>query len=1123
MPHFGLLDLFCGSNSVSKTTDAILSNRTPVLFTGAQEYARTFYCASIYHNASLPAVLIHPKPEEAVISYKELCDLLGSERVFLFPAAEVMPFERLDNKEPICTRVSVLANLVSQDDPAPIVVMPAVALMRKIMPRDKFEEGCLCLTLGSMSDPENLVRTLVKFGYDRVYSVETKGEVSLRGGILDVFPPISEYPYRLEFFGDEIVSIRIFDPETQVSLEKIKQAYLVPALDVLAVDDGRNEGVTIFDYFKQPPLVLVDGIDSCLESLKEFEKIGTEIASARIIAGAMESEDASVYFPAAFIEPRLKDCSLCFAPFPRGYPGFKPKEIVEAETKIQVSFAGRWQDMVKEIQELLSDDMRVVLLVGNEERRTAVHRWLEKEEVPISIQDDILERPLPGIVTLAIATGESGFNCPSLDLCIFTENEVYGGQKVRRTKPKAKRATLDWQDLSVGDYVVHVNHGIGQFMGIKNKTVDNASRDYIHIKYAGNDALYIPVDQVHMIEKYVGPEGAKPRLQRLGSGEWQRIKTRVNKSIEQMAKDLLIVEAQRKSRQGYAYSPDTVWQKEFEDAFEYEDTEDQLVATAEIKEDMEKPYPMDRLLCGDVGYGKTEVAMRAAFKAVMESKQVAVLVPTTILAEQHYTTFTRRFADYPISVEVLSRFRTPAEQKKILNDLKLGAVDIVVGTHRLLSKDVKFKDLGLLIIDEEHRFGVADKERLKQMSVTCDVLTLTATPIPRTLNMAITGLRDVSIIETPPEGRFPVETYVIPYDPGLIAQAVRREMGRGGQVFYVHNRVQSISRVVHKLQTWVPEARIGVAHGQMREKELARTMRDFLLGRYDVLVSTTIIESGLDFPNVNTLIVEDSDKLGLAQLYQLRGRVGRSNRIAYAFFTYHESRVLTQEAEQRLAALRDFSSMGSGFKLAMRDLQIRGAGNLLGPEQHGFMELVGYDMYIRLLDEAVKNLKGETIKAPEQMSATVDIPCDAYFSQSYIADSKTRFAFYKRIAGAQDLDTINDIEVELEDRYGDLPKEARNLLDVARLKIMCALLGITYVSYYTGDFFSEKQRLSFRAEVPHLFPFDKIQSISREFPGSWFDGKFSTLNVILSSETADMALERALKIANVLLDHLSQK
>ena len=577
--------------------------------------------------------------------------------------------------------------------------------------------------------------------------------------------------------------------------------------------------------------------------------------------------EASIYLPAALIESKLRDSSLLFTSLPRAYEGVAPKEIVEADTRLQITFAGRWQDAVGEFRQLLSNNRRVVLLAGNRERCVAVHQWLMKEDIEVLVRDEIVDIPQPGIVTLSIGSGENGFNCPDKDLCLFTENELYGKPKVRRTRRKVSRIGLDWRELSVGDYVVHANHGVGQFMGIKSMTVDDATRDYIHIRYAEDDALYVPLDQVDMIEKYVGPEGSKPRLQRLGSGEWQRIKARVNKSIQDMARNLLLLEAQRKSRKGHAYSPDTPWQREFEESFEYEDTEDQVLSTQEIKEDMQKPYPMDRLLCGDVGYGKTEVAMRATFKAVMESKQVAVLVPTTILAEQHYATFKRRFEGYPVSIEVLSRFRTPREQKKVLRDVALGAVDVLIGTHRLLSKDVKFKDLGLLIVDEEHRFGVADKEKLKQMSVTCDVLTLTATPIPRTLNMAITGIRDVSLIETPPEGRFPVETYVIPYDPAVIAQAIRREIRRGGQVFYVHNRVQSIQRAVQRIQAYVPEARIAVAHGQMREKDLAITMQEFLQGQYDVLVSTTIIESGLDLPNVNTLIVEDSDKLGLAQLY----------------------------------------------------------------------------------------------------------------------------------------------------------------------------------------------------------------------------------------------------------------
>ncbi|HHY17827.1 MAG TPA: transcription-repair coupling factor [Firmicutes bacterium] len=1127
MPHPGLLDFFSTSHSASKAIKSISLNRTPVLLTGATGYARTVYAASVCRKSKGPVVIIYARPEDAVTAHRDLGDLLSPENVVLFPAREVMPFETRDNHEALWMRVSGLSRMLLDNDQPLALVMPATALLRKVMAREAFMKGCLGMRVGSQLPPDRLIRALVEFGYERVSLVEIKGQAALRGGILDVFPPVAENPFRIEFFYDEIDSIRTFDPETQVSSKVVEEAFVVPALDSppLKWDSGQagedagftgstgsGSGATVFDYFSKPPVILVNEYDKCCEALEEFERIGLEIASARMIAGTMESEETSIYFPASLTQGYLSESSLVFTSLPRSYPDLKPKEVIESDTAMQAGFAGRWQEMIPELKHLISEEKRVVILAGNKERRDVLKRWLEKEDISVSVDEKITKRPEQGVVTLSLGSGESGFNCDSLGLSVFTETELYGRTKVRRSRRRLSKIPLDWRELSPGDYVVHANHGIGQFMGIKNMTVNGATRDYLYLRYAANDALYVPTDQVDMVEKYVGPEGTRPSLQRLGTGEWQRIKARVKKSVEEMARKLLILEAKRKSRQGHAYSQDTPWQLQFEEGFEYEDTEDQAATTREIKADMERSYPMDRLLCGDVGYGKTEVAMRAAFKAIMDSKQTAVLVPTTILAEQHYATFVRRFADYPASIRVLSRFRSTSDQKRILSDVALGGVDIIIGTHRLLSKDVKFKDLGLLIVDEEHRFGVAQKERLKQMAEACDVLTLTATPIPRTLNMALTGIRDVSVIETPPEGRFPVETYVVPYNPSLVSQAIRREMRRGGQVFYVHNRVHSISRAVHRVQSSVPEARIAVGHGKMKEQELATTMQDFLQGKYDVLISTTIIESGLDLPNVNTLIVEDSDRLGLAQLYQLRGRVGRSSRIAYAYFTYRPDRNLTVEAEQRLTALRDFAALGSGFKLAMRDMEIRGAGNLLGPEQHGFMTLVGYDMYIRLLEKAVGSLKGQEVERQERIATSIEIPCDAYFPESYITNPKERFAFYKRVAGAEDLDSLFDIELELEDRYGDLPDTGKNLLDVARLRIMCSSLGITQVVYSTEDLVLGKHRLSFRIEVPHVFPSDKLPLLMREFPEVGLDSKSYLLSMVLSRETPDIVLDKGIRL-----------
>lgn len=1113
MPHQGLVSLLAQSSSVINVQEHVSQGRVPVLLYGAQGYARYAYAAAIHATLKKSTVLVVPRPEEAVVASRNLSDLLGSDKVLLYPAREVMPFEVSASSEPLWMRLKCMEKAIS--DKQVFFVMPATALLPRVIAPTSFEKHAITLEVGQSVDVGEMIRRLVESGYTRESVVELPGQIAARGGIVDVFPPSLDSPIRLEFFDQELESIREFDVDSQASIRRVTRVIIGPASDYLETEDEKQQAFSILDYL--PDLVLVvEDYSRCVEALDEFESVAHEIASARLLAGTMQPKDASRYVETARVRAWLSRSSVMFSGVLRSYEDVRLASMVEAETSVQVGFAGRWDDLLQELHELRSRKRRVVLLAGNLERQSLLFSWLSRHDFPVRTVPTIEEVPAEGEVILSVGTSENGFNLETLNLSVFTESEIYGRAKVkqkRRSRPA--RAPLDFRELKPGDYVVHANHGIGQFMGIKTMTVNGASRDYLHLRYAGTDALYVPVDQVGLIEKYVGPQDTPPPLQRLGTAEWQRIKSRVTKSIEDMARKLLMLEAKRKSRKGHAFSPDTPWQIQFEEAFEYEDTEDQVQATREIKTDMEKPTPMDRLLCGDVGFGKTEVAMRCAFKAVMDNKQVAVLVPTTILAEQHYNTFTRRFADYPVTIRVLSRFRPEPEQRKIVKDLALGAVDIIIGTHRLLSKDIKFHDLGLLIIDEEHRFGVAQKERLKQLSETCDVLTLTATPIPRTLNMALSGIRDVSVIETPPEGRFPVETYVVPYNPSVIAQAIRREMKRGGQVFYVHNRVYSIWRVYQRVQDLVPEARIAVAHGQMKEDDLYRTMEGFLQGQFDVLIATTIIESGLDLPNVNTLIVEDADKLGLAQLYQLRGRVGRSNKIAYAYFTYRHDKNLTIQAEQRLNALRDFAAMGSGFKLAMRDLEIRGAGNLLGPEQHGFMSQVGYDMYVRLLEKAVRALKGIRDTQEERIITSVEIPCDAYIPSTYIADQRERFAFYKRIAGANDDLALEDVEYQMSDRFGALPEPVMNLLDIAKLRITAGRLGVTTVSLMKEDMITGKDKLVFKVEVPGLFPAQKLTG-KGVLEGLDYNARTGVMTLVVPCNDPEGALQRALSVVRAL-------
>lgn len=1116
MSHPGLLEFLSRSQGLRRVIENIETGKTPVLFTGAHGYAKIATVASVVTRLERSGVLVMSNPDEAVTAKRDLSDLLGPDNVVLFPAREVMPFETHGNQESLWMRISALARLAAPQGRKLLVVLPATALARKLMPPERFVRGCKTIEVGTPLSPEELVRELVSLGYEREFSVEARGQVALRGGILDVFPPSSEVPYRLEFAFDEVESIRAFDPETQVSAEPVSQVSLTPAVDYIEDRTVRQDsaeevsrGSTILDYVGERGLLIVDSFERCRDAVVEFEKIGAEIASARMVAGTMGRKEAAIYLPSGHVTGLLKRSQVMLSLIPRMDAAVPLGDVVESDTATQVGFSGRWADLSIELKELLAQKKRILILAGNKDRQGLLAKWLERQEIWALTLDSITDPPQEGLVTLSLGSGENGFSCESLNLAVFTETEIYGRTVVRQRRAKKSRPTLDWRELSQGDYVVHATHGVGQFMGLTTMTVNGVTRDYLHLRYAGTDALYVPIDQVDVVERYVGPEGRPPTLQKLGTGDWQKIKAKVKGSLEDMARKLLVLEAKRKSKRGFAFSPDTPWQRQFEDAFEYEDTEDQASATAEIKADMELPVPMDRLLCGDVGYGKTEVAMRCAFKAVMDGKQVAVLVPTTILAEQHYTTFTRRFSDYPVSVQCLSRFRSSAEQRRIVKDVEAGAVDIIIGTHRLLSKDVKFKNIGLLIIDEEHRFGVAQKERIKEITETCDVLTLTATPIPRTLNMAMSGIRDISVIETPPEGRFPVETYVVAANPSLISQAIRREMRRGGQVFYVYNRVYSIARVFQRIQALVPEARITVAHGKMREHELSATMQDFLQGRYDVLISTTIIESGLDLPNVNTLIVEDADRLGLAQLYQLRGRVGRSNRIAYAYFTYRHDKSMTYVAEERLNALRDFTTMGSGFKLAMRDMEIRGAGNLLGGEQHGFMTLVGYEMYVSLLEKAVRSLRGQKEEKIERILATIDLPSDAYLPESYVESPKERYALYKRIAGASDTDMLVETEEQLRDRYGTLPAPARNLLKVAHLRLLAGKIGITQVNLVKDDLTFGRAHLNLKVEVPHLFPGDRLPDLYKGYPGLDIDRRLNLLKLTLpkaDSDSLDIAL-----------------
>ncbi|MEW8979492.1 MAG: transcription-repair coupling factor [Symbiobacterium sp.] len=852
---------------------------------------------------------------------------------------------------------------------------------------------------------------------------------------------------------------------------------------------------TLVDYFPEPPLVFVDEPARIRDASAKLEGRDADRQVAMMERGNLLPGQLGLYLDYHALFQRCRQGStIYFSALGRGIPGIRPANEVGFTATAMQEFHGQWPLFMEELTRWKKQGYRIVVLAGTQERQQRLRELLLEADVESGAGAPGAEVAVPpsGAVWVGIGSLEGGFQWPSQRLVTVTDAEIQGRPRRRRRAGVVQGAAgaagaggrhaariASYQDLQVGDYVVHATHGIGRYLGVRSETILGVTRDYLVIQYEGSDRLKIPTEQVDQIQKYIGAEGHEPKINRLGGGEWAKVKTRVKESIREMAAELLRLAAIRQTQPGIAFPPDTPWQRDFEDAFPYEETPDQLKAIAEIKADMEKPQPMDRLLLGDVGYGKTEVALRAAFKAVTAGKQVAFLVPTTILAQQHYATCKSRMEGFPINVAVLNRFKSPREQAEILKGLADGRIDLVIGTHRLLSDDVKFKDLGLLIVDEEQRFGVAHKEKIKQLKANVDVLTLSATPIPRTLHMAMVGMRDMSVITTPPEDRYPVETFVAEYDDALVQDAIGRELARGGQVFYVHNRIQDLDKVASRLHQLVPEARIAVAHGQMAEDRLEQILLDFMEGEYDVLVATTIIENGIDIPQVNTIIVDEADHMGLSQLYQLRGRVGRSNRLAYAYFLYRRDKVLTEASEKRLRAIKDFTELGSGFKIAMRDLEIRGAGNILGPEQHGFIVSVGFDLYTQLLEEAVRELKGEPAP-PVEVQANIELQVDAFISDQYVPDARQKIDAYKRIIAIRSLADAEDVADELVDRFGSLPDPVKNLLDIARLKVHCNRLGITAITQMR-----DRVTVKFQPAEAARFPFDRLATLNRkpEFRG----------------------------------------
>ena len=951
-------------------------------------------------------------------------------KVYSYPAKDLLFFQAdIHGNLLIRQRMKVIKALLEEKELT--VVTSIDGCMDFLESLEKIKEQLIHYESDSTVDIEQLKNQLVALGYERVGQVEMPGQFSVRGGIVDIYCLTEENPWRIELWGDEIDSIRSFDPESQRSLENLEEITIYPAVEHIRDKDM----VSFLDYFpEERTIIFLDEPNRLTEKGGAVEEEYRQSRMHREEKGSRNlPENWLCSFEQLQKELNKRNCISVCALEPK-QAGWKVREKFYLEVKSISAYNNSFELLVKDLHQYKKQGYRIALLSGSRTRAERLAKDLQEEGLAAFYGQDYDREICPGEIMVVYGHAKKGFEYPLIKFAVMTESDIFGQEQKKKKKKNYSGSRIqDFAELSIGDFVVHEKHGLGIYRGIEKVEVDRIVKDYIKIEYRGGSNLYIPATQLDCLQKYSGADASKaPKLNKLGTQEWNKTKSKVRGAVKNIAKELVELYAVRQEKEGYVCGPDTVWQREFEEMFPYEETEDQLSAIEDAKRDMESTRIMDRLICGDVGYGKTEVALRAAFKEVQESRQVAYLAPTTILAQQIYNTFVQRMKEFPVRVELLCRFRTPAQQKKAIEDLKKGQVDVIIGTHRILSKDVQFKNLGLLIVDEEQRFGVTHKEKIKQLKKDVDVLTLTATPIPRTLHMSLIGIRDMSVLEEPPMDRMPIQTYVMEYDEETVREAINRELRRGGQVYYVYNRVTDIADVALRIAKLVPDARVDFAHGQMSERELENVMYSFVNGDIDVLVSTTIIETGLDISNVNTMIIHDSDRYGLSQLYQLRGRIGRSNRTAYAFLMYRQNMMLKETAEKRLAAIREYTDLGSGFKIAMRDLELRGAGNLLGAQQHGHMNAVGYDLYCKMLNEAVKEAKG--IHTMEDFETSVDLNVDAYIPDSYISNEFQKLDIYKRIAGIETQQDYDDMLEELLDRFGEPGKAVLNLLAIAKLK-----------------------------------------------------------------------------------------
>lgn len=1091
------------SDLESKYEFAKKKKKMPVEITGTDGFAR-YHVMDCLGTDRVKLIITYSEDRA-----KEIRDSYSffDRNVLYYPAKDILFYSAdIHGHTILRQRMEVVKGII--EGTVSTVVVSIDALLNKIVPINEIRAHIVTFQSGQVLDLEKMKKTLVSLGYERNDWVDGVGQFAVRGGILDIFPMSSECPFRIELWGEEIDSIRSFDVESQRSIENVQTLLVYPAaemiLDEERIEEGLNriqkehksyakklkeefktdayarinkeidalkeelayfhsamgidsyigafyeELVSFLSYMPKDTMVFVDDPVHVLTRAEACQIEFRESMISRMEGGYMLPSQADILFDYKTVAGRIAGMdTLMFSILGKEDSLFEPKTRISFDTKMVPTYRHNFEMLLKDIKRWKKEEYRILLFCPSAMRGERLAKDLQEQDINCFFSSD--KDRILAASEMMITNGrlQAGFSVPEIKLVVLTEGDIFGQKKTKtRTKRKplyAGEKIKSFDDLSIGDYVVHEKHGLGIYLGIEKIEVDQVAKDYIAIEYSGGAKLFILASQLDLIQKYSSKESRRPKLNKLGGTEWEKTKSRVRGQVKEIAKELVDLYAVRQAKEGFAFSPDTVWQKEFEEMFPYEETEDQLKAIEETKTDMQSTKIMDRLICGDVGYGKTEIAIRAAFKAVQDGRQVAYLVPTTILAQQHYNTFKERMQDFPVRVGMLSRFLSAKEQKKTLEDLKKGQIDIIIGTHRLLSKDLDYSKLGLLIIDEEQRFGVTHKEKIKQIKKDVDVLTLTATPIPRTLHMSLIGIRDMSLLEEPPVDRKAIQTYVLEYNPELVKEAISRELSRGGQVYYVYNRVNTIADVAADLGKLMPDVRIAFAHGQMKEKELEDVMFAFINKEIDVLVTTTIIETGLDIANVNTMIIHDAEIFGLSQLYQLRGRVGRSDKTAYAFLMYKRDKMLKETAEKRLKAIREFTDLGSGFKIAMRDLEIRGAGNLLGADQSGHMEAVGYDLYCKMLNDAILRQKGELTE--EEFSTSIEIPIDAFIPSTYVKNEMTKLELYKRISGVWTREDYEDMLDELTDRFGEPPYEVLNLLTVARIKAAAHEAFIASISY----------------------------------------------------------------------------